>query len=225
MEKANCLIFLEDHSIESSIGDLAEKYLNLEGKLAILTENRPYSKQNKALQAYASALKTGKTMSKATLYSLVRASKDYFKPGFNRQIELIDFAHDRNLEFLAVPIDGRFSKKVHEQFLEEDKLFSRLLKEHSVLDKRTADFFEEHALGAWYTQKKINQLKSEGFSSFVGSIGYSHYASLAFYLAPTNPKFILLPQENLVISYYRMLAFFLPEFREKFCLYCGKQVI
>lgn len=224
MKKSSCLIFLEDHSLESTIHNLAAKYLNINGKLAILAENRPYSKQNKALQAYVNALKSGKTMPKAKLYSLVDGSEDYFKSCFDRQIELIDFAYNQHLEFSVVPIDWRSSQKMHRQFL-EDKIFKQLLKEHSKIDDNTLSFFEEHAFGAWYAQKKIDQLKNAGFSSFVGSVGYSHHASLACYLAPLNPKFILLPQEKLIPSYYRMLAFFLPQFRGKFCLYCGKDVV
>lgn len=222
--KVKHLIFLEDHSEPFQITPIVKKWLGLEGKLAVLTENRPYSKQNMALQKYASSLRQDAGISRQDFIEVVKGSKDYYQHCLERQIELVEFAAALNQEFAVVPLDIRSSKKAYSQFKVEDILFRELCKKYFDLSKKEIQFFEEHALGAWYTGKTISRLEKEGFSSFVYSVGYSHYASLARYLMDKSCHFVFLPKSKPVNSYYRMIAFFLPECSGDFCVHCGGDI-
>lgn len=220
--KRSCIIFLENHRENTSLQPYL-KELDLEGKVAILTENRPYSKQAKALQGYAKALQNNILIQKSDLLHIVENSQDYFQFCFERQIELIEHAMNTKTDFRIVPLDVRSSKKIYARFKEEDLVFPELLANAPKLEQKKIDFFEEHAFGAWYVRKKINELEKQGFNLFIYSVGYSHYASLAYYLKDKNLKIIPLESKYEDISYFKMLAFFLLENRGKYCLHCGNE--
>ncbi len=217
-----CIILLENHGEPVNLTSCL-KELNLEGKLVIMTENRPYSKQTKALQRYARALQNNMPVQKLDLLHIVRNSQDYFKHCFGRQMELIEYAVNTKKGFRIVPLDVRSSKRKYAQFKEEDTLFKKILANSPKLEDKEVAFFEEHAFGAWYTLKRINELEKQGFNSFIYSVGYSHHASLARYLKDKNPEIILLNIKDKNRSYFRMLAFFLPENRGEYCLHCGNE--
>lgn len=223
--KVNYLIFLEAHGEYLRLTHIVHDHLNLEGKLAILTETRPSSIETVALQEYADKrLKKEKVKKKDIIEKAKNMKGTFYKYAFQRNMDIIDFAVKEKVDFKIVPTDMRYSNKIYQKFKEEDTVFPKLLETCPKFDKYKIDFYEEQAFGAWYTLEKIKELEEQGFKSFVQSVGVEHHPPLEHYLFQTerNIKFSFLTND-FRIHYWQLMAFFIPEYRGKYCLHCGKK--